>query len=625
MVTLGLWDALVGTEFMQASTTLHELGHNLGLWHGGAAPQFTNLANARANAFVQPNCKPNYFSIMSYLFQATGVTDYLGNSSTRYSAEIVDSLNEAGLSDTALTPTQLFKTAWFTPIVPGTFGHTFHISPSTKHCNGTPLFLDASGNPTELPMGRMDASTPLDAIDWNGAAGVYLPGRTSQDVNFDGFESGQPATLVSFNDWSNIRLNQPGSGRNMAGMSLGLDFGGLDFGGLDFGGLDFGGLDFGGLDFGGLDFGGLDFGGLDFGGLDFGGLDFGGLDFGGLDFGGLDFGGLDFGGLDFGGAELDYFDVISSGGTPPKQMAACVIGGVTGSPVCTTGPATPLHRDRLSWEAPNVGTVDSFTASRAYRSDRHRDGSNGHEPGSHRRDDGRYDDDRCRQRGPAERRTVPVLGAGSIAGATGPLSNFAVLTAENSAPVANVDNYTTGFNVPVTGNVLGNDTDVDSAASSLRAVLGTAPSHGSVVLNANGSFTYTPTTGFAGTDTFTYSANNGTWRNTGVSMSANSAPATVTIVVQETGPPLVTLTIPMPTGTNGWFKTKPVLVTVSASDSANVTALSCKANGGAIAVGSLTGIGTPPQADHHAGQRRRLPHWCVLRPTALAIRCAQAR
>ena len=81
MVTLGLWDGLVGTEFMQASTTLHELGHNLGLWHGGAAPQFTNLSNARANTFVQPNCKPNYFSIMSYVFQATGVIDYLGKSS----------------------------------------------------------------------------------------------------------------------------------------------------------------------------------------------------------------------------------------------------------------------------------------------------------------------------------------------------------------------------------------------------------------------------------------------------------------------------------------------------------------------------------------------------------------
>jgi hypothetical protein len=593
MVTLGLWDGLVGTEFMQASTTLHELGHNLGLWHGGAAPQFTNLSNARANTFVEPNCKPNYFSIMSYLFQATGVTDYLGNSSTRYSAEIADPLNEAGLSDTALTPTQLFKTAWYTPIVPGTFGFAFHVSPSTKHCNGTPLFLDASGNPTELPMGRVAASTPVDPIDWNGAAGVYLPGHNSQDINFDGFETGQPATLVSFNDWANIRMNQPGAGRNMAGMSLGLDFGGLDFGGLDFGGLDFGGLDFGGLDFGGLDFGGLDFGGLDFGGLDFGGLDFGGLDFGGLDFGGLDFGGLDFGGLDFGGAELDYFDVISSGGTPPNQMTACVIGGVTGSPVCTTGPATPLHRDSLAWQAPNVGTVDSFAARRAYDPTGIATAPTAtslvHDVATTAGTTTTAIDN---EELPNGARFLYFV-QGTIAGVSGGLSNFAVLTAENSAPVANADNYSTGFNVPLTANVLTNDTDVDSAAASLRAVLVSSPSHGSVVLNADGSFTYTPTTGFSGTDTFTYAANNGTWRNTGVSMSANSAPATVTIVIAETAPPLVTLSIPTPTGDKGWFKTKPVLVTVSASDSANVTAFSCKANGAPIAVGSLAGVGTP--------------------------------
>jgi hypothetical protein len=593
MVTLGLWDGLVGTEFMQASTTLHELGHNLGLWHGGAAPQFTNLSNARANTFVQPNCKPNYFSIMSYLFQATGVTDYLGKSSARYSAEIVDPLNEAGLSDTALTPTQLFKTAWYSPIVPGTFGFTFHVSPSKKHCNGTPLLLDASGNPTELPMGRIDASTPVDPIDWNGAAGVYLPGQNAQDINFDGLQSGQAATLVSFNDWANVRMNQPGAGRNMAGMSLGLDFGGLDFGGLDFGGLDFGGLDFGGLDFGGLDFGGLDFGGLDFGGLDFGGLDFGGLDFGGLDFGGLDFGGLDFGGLDFGGAELDYFDVISSGGTPPNQMTACVIGGVTGSPVCTSGPTTPLHRDNLGWQAPNVGTVDSYGVRRAFDPTGIATAPTAtslvHDVTTTNGTTTTWIDT---EELPNGARFLYFV-QGTIAGVSGGLSNFAALVAENSAPVANVDNYTTGFNVPLTANVLSNDTDVDSAAASLRAVLVSPPSHGSVVLNANGAFTYTPTTGFSGTDTFTYLANNGTWRNTGVAMSGNSAPATVTIVVQETAPPLVTLTIPPPTGTKGWFKTKPVLVTVSASDSANVASFTCTSNGAAIAVGSLTGIGTP--------------------------------
>jgi hypothetical protein len=79
-------------------------------------------------------------------------------------------------------------------------------------------------------------------------------------------------------------------------------------------------------------------------------------------------------------------------------------------------------------------------------------------------------------------------------------------------------------------------------------------------------------------------------------MSPDSAPATVTIVVSQTveaAPPLVTLTIPKLTGNNGWFKTKPVLVTVSASDPVNVTAISCKSNGAAVEIGSLKGIGTP--------------------------------
>ncbi len=417
MVSLGLWDALVGTEAMQVSTTLHELGHNIGLWHGGAAPQFTNLANGRANTFVQPNCKPNYFSIMSYLFQATGVTDYLGNSSARYSSEFVDALNEAGLSDTALTPTQLFNTAWFTPIVPGTFGDTFKVSPFKKHCNGTPLFLDASGNPTEIPMGRVDAASPVEPIDWNGAAGVYLQGRTSQDINFDGLETGNASVLVNFNDWANVRLNQPGSGRNMAGMSLGLDFGGLDFGGLDFGGLDFGGLDFGGLDFGGLDFGGLDFGGLDFGGLDFGGLDFGGLDFGGLDFGGLDFGGLDFGGLDFGGAELEYLrrhrgrwnaTEADDGLRHRRRDRQPLVRG--------SGPAASEQADLGGAERRHGGLVCS--AARL-RSDRHRGHANGHQSCPRRGDDQRCDHDCHRHRGAAQRCEVPVLRAGNDRGGAG--------------------------------------------------------------------------------------------------------------------------------------------------------------------------------------------------------------
>ena len=57
----------------------------------------------------------------------------------------------------------------------------------------------------------------------------------------------------------------------------------------------------------------------------------------------------------------------------------------------------------------------------------------------------------------------------------------------------------------------------------LTAVLVSGPSNAqSFTLNADGSFTYTPTAGFTGTDTFTYKANDG---------SADSNVATATIIV----------------------------------------------------------------------------------------------
>jgi CSLREA domain-containing protein len=78
------------------------------------------------------------------------------------------------------------------------------------------------------------------------------------------------------------------------------------------------------------------------------------------------------------------------------------------------------------------------------------------------------------------------------------------------APIANSDSYhvATGgaLNVPAPG-VLANDTDADG--DSLTAVLVTGPVHGSLSLNANGSFTYTHDGGTATTDSFTYRDNDG--------------------------------------------------------------------------------------------------------------------
>ena len=70
--------------------------------------------------------------------------------------------------------------------------------------------------------------------------------------------------------------------------------------------------------------------------------------------------------------------------------------------------------------------------------------------------------------------------------------------------------------------VLANDTDVETPAPSLTAQVVTAPAHGSLTLNPNGGFTYAPAASFAGTDSFTYRASDGT---------ATSSPATVTITV----------------------------------------------------------------------------------------------
>lgn len=99
----------------------------------------------------------------------------------------------------------------------------------------------------------------------------------------------------------------------------------------------------------------------------------------------------------------------------------------------------------------------------------------------------------------------------------------AVAVVPNHPPVANDDAYSTPFNAPLNvaaPGVLGNDTDADG--DPLSAVKDTDPSHGSVSLNPDGSFLYTPNPGFAGVDAFTYHAND---------TLADSNVATVTITV----------------------------------------------------------------------------------------------
>jgi VCBS repeat-containing protein len=55
--------------------------------------------------------------------------------------------------------------------------------------------------------------------------------------------------------------------------------------------------------------------------------------------------------------------------------------------------------------------------------------------------------------------------------------------------------------------VLGNDTDQDG--NTLTAVLNAGPTDGTLTLNSDGSFTYSPATASTGQDSFNYHANDG--------------------------------------------------------------------------------------------------------------------
>lgn len=86
-----------------------------------------------------------------------------------------------------------------------------------------------------------------------------------------------------------------------------------------------------------------------------------------------------------------------------------------------------------------------------------------------------------------------------------------VITAVNDSPTSGTDNYSliadSMLNVAAPG-VLSNDHDVDG--DPLTAALVLNPTHGVVVFNVNGSFTYTPQAGYSGPDSFAYQASDGT-------------------------------------------------------------------------------------------------------------------
>jgi large repetitive protein len=91
-------------------------------------------------------------------------------------------------------------------------------------------------------------------------------------------------------------------------------------------------------------------------------------------------------------------------------------------------------------------------------------------------------------------------------GASQALTGIDAGLVNNAAPVATEDWYAVArngtLNVSASAGVLVNDTDTEN--NPRTAALATGATYGTLTLNADGSFGYTPNTGFRGTDSFTY-------------------------------------------------------------------------------------------------------------------------
>lgn len=156
-----------GYNEMHASTFMHELGHSLGLLHGGG--QYTN-------------CKPNYPSIMSYSLQLTSLNPKRPRSFSSIALGPLDknALDEAvGIPNFPISGPPRRPQDGHGMIVFGSTSGAYNTS-----SNAVPVDWDGDGNPT----------TGTFPEDITHLAPICPPNQL-------------PANLEGYNDWANLKLD----------------------------------------------------------------------------------------------------------------------------------------------------------------------------------------------------------------------------------------------------------------------------------------------------------------------------------------------------------------------------------------------------------------------------------
>lgn len=200
MVTLGAVDG--GTPEQQAATFMHELGHTLGLGHGGGNGDISTV-EIRDRTFRQRdvNFKPNYYSIMNYWWQFPHrwqnlEPPYNGTAwGLRYSESSLPDLDEARLNESHGLGAH----------IPGA---RVPFSIPSQVCLGDlpGEYLDRSG---AFRFASLDSGR---GVDWNGDCIDQTSGFVSASVNemfevdrgvFDTWHN----RLGGHHDWANLVYN----------------------------------------------------------------------------------------------------------------------------------------------------------------------------------------------------------------------------------------------------------------------------------------------------------------------------------------------------------------------------------------------------------------------------------
>ncbi|QLI81424.1 hypothetical protein HZU75_07700 [Chitinibacter fontanus] len=155
----------------QAGTIMHELGHNLGLRHGG---------------FEDQNSKPNYISVMNYMYSQAGIPPNVTGVNAGQRWYINNNLKGLGLCTTEVEA--------------NTCSDTFILD----YSNGNSLALNEQSLLESELLGR--GSTVAGAfVDWN-RDGLNTTSRISANIDSPDSTVVSSVPLRDYNDWANLIL-----------------------------------------------------------------------------------------------------------------------------------------------------------------------------------------------------------------------------------------------------------------------------------------------------------------------------------------------------------------------------------------------------------------------------------